>query len=91
MPVVPRVGEFVKFKNNAVGEYFPYKVKQVTYRETGEIEVWTELLENVDERGYSFEQEEEFDEYFASYLAQGWNCSRGVHPNRNLPPTRTVS
>jgi hypothetical protein len=37
MPVVPRVGEFVKFKNDKPGEYFAFPVKQVTYRETGEI------------------------------------------------------
>src|SRR5712692_10775465 len=79
MPVVPRVGEFVKFTNDKLGDYFAYAIKQVTYRENGYIEVWTELFENIDDRGYSFEQEEEFDEYFASYLAEGWSCGRGVH------------
>ncbi len=84
MPVVPRVGEFVKFANKELGDYFAYPVKQVTYRESGQIEVWTKLLDNIDDRGYSFEDESEFDEYLASYLAEGWTCSRGVQPNRRF-------
>ncbi len=84
MSAVPRVGEFVKFANKELGDYFAYSVKQVTYRESGQIEVWTELLENIDDRGYSFEDETEFDEYLASYVAEGWTCSRGVQPNRRF-------
>jgi hypothetical protein len=82
MPVMPRVGEFVKFKNAKVGDYFAFKITQVTYHEGGEPEVWTELLDNVDDRMYSFEDEGEFDEHFNSYLQEGWNCERGVGPNR---------
>ena len=81
MAVVPRVGEFMKFNNAEVGDYFAWKVTQVTYRESGAIEVWTELLDNVEERGYAFENEEEFDEYFKSYVAEGWLCPHGVGPN----------
>lgn len=81
MPVVPRVGEFMKFHNNSVGDYFAWEVTQVTYRESGNIEVWTELLNDIDNRKYSFEDEEEFDEYFQSYLSEGWRCARGILPN----------
>lgn len=81
MAVVPRVGEFVKFHNERAGDYFAFKVTSITYRESGAIEVSTELLDNIDDRMYSFEEEEEFDEYFASYLAEGWRCERGVGPN----------
>jgi hypothetical protein len=81
MAVMPRVGELVKFQNETVGDYFAFQVTQVTYRESGAIEVWTELLDNVDDRMYSFEEEQEFDECFASYLAEGWRCERGVGPN----------
>ena len=35
MPVMPRVGEFMKFKNGEVGDYFAFKITQVTYREGG--------------------------------------------------------
>lgn len=84
MSAVPRVGEFVKFANKELGDYFAYSVKQVTYRESGQIEVWTKLLENINDRGYSFEDEREFDEYLASYLAEGWTCSRGVQLNRRF-------
>jgi hypothetical protein len=84
MPVVPRVGEFVKFKSAIVGDYVAFRISEVTYREDGRIEVWTELLDNIDNRMYSFEEEAEFDEYFDSYLAEGWQCPRGVGPNRRL-------
>ncbi len=82
MPVVPRVGEFVKFRNAVMGDYFAFQVSSVTYHEDGPVEVWTELLDNIDDRMYSFEEEPEFDEYFNSYLAEGWHCPRGVGPNR---------
>ena len=81
MPTVPRVGEFVKFRNKKVGAYFPWQVSEVTYCESGEIEVWTGLLDNIDGRGYSFESEEEFDEYFQSYVSENWRCERGIKPN----------
>jgi hypothetical protein len=80
MAVMPRVGELVKFRNETVGDYFAFKVTSITYRESGVIEVWTELLDNIDGRSYSFEEEGEFDEYFASYLAEGWHCDK-VGPN----------
>jgi hypothetical protein len=81
MPVVPRVGEFMKFRNAKLGDYFAFQISQVTYREAGEIDVWTELLGNVDDRMYSFEEEAEFDDYYHSYLEEGWECPRGVGPN----------
>ena len=39
MPVVPRVGEFLKFRNPVVGDYFAFRVSEVTYREGGLIDV----------------------------------------------------
>lgn len=81
MPVMPRVGEYVKFRNEQEGDYFPWRISEITYRETGQIEVRTELLDNVDDRMYSFEEEREFDEYLQSYLNEGWRCKRGVRPN----------
>lgn len=82
-PVVPRVGEYVKFRNTVVGDYFAFRVSEITYREAGLIEVWTELLDNVEDRMYSFETEAEFDEHYTSYLNEGWQCRRGVGPNRH--------
>ena len=82
MPVMPRVGESMKFRNEKMGDYFAFKITGVIYREDGEIEVWTELLDNIDDRMYSFEEEDEFDEYFNSYLAEGWSCERGIGPNK---------
>jgi hypothetical protein len=84
MPTVPRVGEFMKFRNEKVGDYFAFEVIQVTYREVGPLEVSTELLDNTDDRMYSFEEEPEFDEYLNSYLKEGWRSDRGVGPNNRI-------
>jgi len=84
-PSIPRVGEFIKFRNEAMGDYFAFEVTEITHRErTGTAEVSTELLDNIDDRGYSFEEESELDAYVQSYLAEGWNCERGIGPNRRL-------
>lgn len=80
-PAVPRIGEFVKFANAEVGDYFPFEVSDVTYREPGKVEVMTSLLDDVDNRGYSFEDEAEFNEYYESYVAEGWLAPRGVSEN----------
>jgi hypothetical protein len=82
MPTTPRVGEYMKFLNAEQGDYFAWQVTEVTYREGGPVEISTELLDNIDQRGYSFETEAEFDEYLQSYLAEGWTCEGGIGPNR---------
>ncbi|MEM7118144.1 MAG: hypothetical protein AAF614_37285 [Chloroflexota bacterium] len=50
LPAVPRSGEYVKFKNDEMGDYFGFEVLEVTYRESGEIEVMTDLLNNAEKR-----------------------------------------
>ena len=84
MPTVPRVGEYVKFRNAEQGDYFAWRITDVTYREAAEISVSTELLDDVDDRGYSFETEDEFDNYFRSYVTEGWRCERGISANKRL-------
>ncbi|WP_372836257.1 hypothetical protein [Pontibacterium sp.] len=81
LPVVPRVGEHIKFKSKELGDYYPWKVTQVTYRESGVIEVWTELLEDINGRGYSFEEEDDFDEYHNAYIEEGWQAPHGIKRN----------
>lgn len=84
VPAVPRVGEFVKFRNAELGDYFAWQISEITFREeSGLFEISTELLDNIDDRGYSFETEEEFDEYLSSYLEEGWACPHGVTANRH--------
>jgi hypothetical protein len=78
MQAMPRVGEWIKLKNDVVGDYFAWKITEITHRECGHTEVSTELLNNTDGRGYSFENEDEFDEYFQSYISEGWACELGV-------------
>ncbi|ENK2328142.1 hypothetical protein AB3A96_004251 [Vibrio vulnificus] len=82
LPVVPRVGESVKFNNRIVGDYFSWTVNQVTYRESGMIEVTTELLDNTNNRMYSFEEQDEFLEYYHSYLNEGWVSLHGIKTNK---------
>lgn len=85
-PAVPRVGDFMKFNNAEIGDYFPWEVAHVTYHESGAIAVGTELLDNIDERGYSFGSETEFDECYRSYLAEGWVSEKGVGENKHYKP-----
>ena len=78
---VPRVGDFVKFQNGEVGDNYAWDVTDVTFREPGKIEVTMGLLNNVDDRWYSFEDEAEFNEYCNSYIAEGWSAPGGVSKN----------
>jgi len=87
MPVVPRVGEYMKFTNEEMGNYFAFPVIDVEYKESGEIEVMTDLLDNIDKRMYSFDENNEFEEYYQSFLKEGWVCGRGIGPNRRYKNT----
>ncbi|MCE2595401.1 hypothetical protein K6Y31_11295 [Motilimonas cestriensis] len=73
----------MKFHSDSLGDYFAWKVSEVTYRELGKVEVATELLDNIDDRMYSFEDDDEFEEYLAAYLSEGWQAPRGVISNTN--------
>ncbi len=81
MQAIPRVGEFVKFTLEGDDDYVPWRISEITYRESGSIEISTELLDDVDGRGYSFNDEEEFDKAFKEYQTSGWECPHGVKPN----------
>ncbi|MCM0148659.1 hypothetical protein KCN56_08820 [Photobacterium galatheae] len=81
LPCVPRAGEFMKFSSELLGDYFAWKVTQVTYREDGRVEVFTELLDNIDERMYSFEEDSEFQASLAAYQKEGWTAPFGVKTN----------
>ena len=86
MRAIPRVGEFVKFTLEGNDDYVPWKVSEITYRESGSIEISTELLDDVDGRGFSFCDEEEFDDALAEFQGSGWNCPHGVKPNTRVNP-----
>ena len=86
MQVVPRVGEYVKFTIKGEDDYVPWRISEIIYRESGAIDVWTELLDDVNGRGYSFEEEEEFDQALHEYQTAGWDCDRGVKPNVRVKP-----
>ena len=84
LQALPRVGEFLKLRNGKIGDYFPWRVTDITHREGGTIQLSTELLNDDDGRGYSFASEAEFDEYYESYLREGWTSQRGVGRNTRL-------
>lgn len=71
----------MKFNSSNLSDYFSWKVTQVTYRECGSIELWTELLENIDNRMYSFEDDEEFQEYLHAHKLEGWEAPFGIKEN----------
>ena len=79
----------MKFRNEKLGDYFAFEVTQVTHREGGQVEIQTDLLDNVNQRMYSFEEEEDLDEYFCAYLAEGWRCERGIGPNSRIADVRS--
>lgn len=80
MAVVPRVGEYIKFVTENF-DYVPWKVSQVTYLENGLIEVWTELLNNIDNRKYSFDDEGEFEDCLNDFKSNGWVIPKGIKQN----------
>lgn len=82
MQAIPRIGEFVKFTITGEDDYVPWKITEIAYRESGSIEVSTELLDDVDGRGYSFTDEEDFDEALKEYKSSGWECPRGIKSNQ---------
>ena len=77
---VPMVGNYIKF-NCFNYDYIPWKITQITFRENCKIEVWTELLDNIDNRNYSFEEENEFLECYNDFLKDNWICERGIGEN----------
>ena len=78
---VPRTGESLKFTNRKMGDYFAFRVGEVTHREGSAPEL---LLERWVKSSAEFEvlDEKELDEYVASYSAEGWRHESTV-PNRD--------
>lgn len=69
---MPRAGEFIRFNNKKMGDYFDFAVDDVTHVEDEDPEITLELWR--DENGYNLlEDETELDEYVESYEAEGWN------------------
>lgn len=60
----PRVGEWVKLRNEEHGNYFSIRIDHVTHIENEGVDVMLEPLD--------LSEEEELDEYIASYQAEGW-------------------
>ena len=68
---LPRKNEWVKLRNREKGDYFAFEVLEVTHREGGLPEVTLNVLK-CSETEYELFEEEELDEYIASYAAEGW-------------------
>lgn len=69
LPVLPRTGEFIKIRNQELGDYFAFKVTEVTHRE----EDIPDIKLRID---YYPEDDLPDDQYFESdvntYVAEGW-------------------
>lgn len=84
---LPRVREFVRLRNREQGDYSAFTVVQVTHREGGEPEIWLFATSFVEGRSLvSFFEEDELDEYIASYQQEGW-AQVSVRPNRTFRDT----
>jgi hypothetical protein len=59
----PRVDEWVKLHNAKHGNYFAIRIAEITHVEKDGVDVMLEALDL---------EEEELDEYIASYQAEGW-------------------
>ncbi len=69
---MPRVGEWIKFKNDQVGDYFAFRVREVTHRENGIPDVMMEPMEDANGKPEFAGREQELDEYVQSYVQEGW-------------------
>lgn len=73
LPLLPRVGESIKFANSELGDYFAFTVEQVTHRENGIPEIWAtthELTEWKTKRCHW--DTDDLDSDVSSYLEEGW-------------------
>ena len=82
LPSVPRVGEYIRFQTENEDDDYSWEIREIKHYESGRIEVWTELLDNIDDRMYSFESEDEFQEYYDKYIAAGWKAPYGIRENK---------
>ena len=73
LPVLPRVGESIKFTNSELGEYFAFTVEQVTHRENGIPEIWATTRQITDMKTKeSSWHEEDLDGDITTYVKEGW-------------------
>ncbi len=68
---LPREGEWLKLRNRDKGDYFAFRVQEVTHREGSLPEMMLDVLRS-SETEYELFDEQELDEYIASYIAEEW-------------------
>jgi|SRR5579859_3514647 len=73
LPVVPRVGECIKFRNAQLGDYFTFNVEQVTHRESGIPEIWATTRQITELKIKESPWDDgELDGDIATYVNEGW-------------------
>jgi hypothetical protein len=76
---LPRLNEFIKIKNQSLGDYFAFLVVQITHKEDGVPELWIHTSTFLNGRTQiSFWPEEELDDWIASYEDEGWKLQSDV-------------
>ena len=78
---LPRVDEFLKVANRELGDYFPFRVVEITHRENALPEMMLGRLPPGEGKQAAF-GEMELDEYVQSYVAEGWRLA-STGPNRD--------
>ena len=72
LPVLPRTGEFIKIRNQKLGDYFAFMVTEVTHRE-GRI---PEIRLRIDYRpGDDLPADPDLESDINTYVAEGWTLA----------------
>jgi hypothetical protein len=79
---MPRVGEWLKLVNPKMGDYFGFRVAEITHREGSVPELMLARLEPAVGNAAAF-PEDELEEYLSSYVECGWKHVSSV-PNPHL-------
>ena len=71
--ILPRLQEFIKIKNETLGDYFTFLVVQITRKEDDVPEIWIHTSSFVNGRSHiSFWPEDELDDWIKSYAEEAW-------------------
>lgn len=69
LPVLPRTGEFIKIRNQVLGDYFAFMVTEVTHREAR----IPEIRLRIDYRpGDDLPADQDLESDINTYVAEGW-------------------
>lgn len=69
LPVLPRTGEFIKIRNQVLGDYFAFEVTEVTHREGRIPEIRLRINYHP---GDDLPDDQSLESDINTYVAEGW-------------------